>query len=69
MANFYDQIAADGTVHRQVAPFALRYLAAAELELLLPIAGLTIEALYGSYDLDPFDTGSPRLIAVARGAD
>jgi SAM-dependent methyltransferase len=69
MANFYDQIGADGAVVRQVAPFALRYLSAAELELLLPIAGLTVEAIYGSYDLEPYDTGSPRLIVVARGAD
>ncbi len=68
MANYYDEIAADGTVKRHVAPFTLRYLTAAELDLLIPAAGLALEGLYGSYDLDPFDTGSPRLIVVARRA-
>jgi SAM-dependent methyltransferase len=66
MANFYDEIAPDGAVKRHVAPFTLRYLSRAELDLLLPACGLVAEAVYGTYDLDPFDTGSPRLIAVAR---
>ena len=34
-------------------------------ELLLPASGLSVEGLYGSYDLDPFQTGSPRLIVAA----
>ncbi|MGH2367977.1 MAG: class I SAM-dependent methyltransferase, partial [Chloroflexota bacterium] len=66
MANYYDEIAADGTVKRHVAPFTLRYLTRGELELLIPTCGLEVEALYGSYDLEPFQAGSPRLIAVAR---
>lgn len=68
MANYYDEIDAQGTVQRHVAPFTLRYLTAAELDLLIPATGLALEGLYGTYDLDPFDTGSPRLIAVARRA-
>ncbi len=66
MANFYDEIQPDGSVKRYVAPFTLRYLTRGELELLLPAAGLELEALYGSYELDPFESSSPRLIAVAR---
>jgi SAM-dependent methyltransferase len=68
MANYYDAIAADGTVKRHLAPFALRYLTPAELDLLLPASGLLLEGLYGSYDLDPFETGSPRMIVVATSA-
>jgi SAM-dependent methyltransferase len=65
MANYYDAIAADGTVKRHLAPFNLRYLTPSELDLLLPASGLLLEALYGSYDLDPFESGSPRMIVVA----
>ena len=65
MANYYDEVDAAGTVKRCVAPFQLRYLTRGELELLIPAAGLALEALYGSYDLEPFQEGSPRLIAVA----
>jgi SAM-dependent methyltransferase len=65
MTNYYDGIAADGTVKRHLAPFNLRYLTRAELDLLLPASGLSLEGLYGSYGLDPFQTGSPRLIVAA----
>jgi hypothetical protein len=35
------------------------------VELLLGKAGLVVEALYGSYDLDPFESDSERMIFVA----
>jgi SAM-dependent methyltransferase len=66
LANYYDEIAPDGTVKRYLAPFTLRYLWRGELELLVGAAGLQLEGLYGSYDLDPFEGDSPRLIAVGR---
>jgi SAM-dependent methyltransferase len=66
MANYYDEIQPDGQVRRHVAPFTLRYLTRGEVELLVPQAGLELEGLYGSYDLDPFEGDSPRLIAVGR---
>jgi hypothetical protein len=53
-------------VQRHVAPFTLRYLTRGELELLIAAAGLTLEALYGSYDLEPFGGQSEHLLAVAR---
>jgi SAM-dependent methyltransferase len=65
MTNYYDGIAADGTVKRHLAPFNLRYLTRAEVDLLLPASGLSLEGLYGSYDLEPYQTGSPRLIVAA----
>lgn len=68
MANYYDEIDPDGAVKRWVAPFSLRYLTRAEIELLLPAAGLETEAIYGTYELDPFVSESPRLLVVARRA-
>lgn len=66
MANYYDEIDSAGSVKRHMAPFTLRYLTRGELELLLESAGLDLEALYGSYDLDPFTGESEHLLAVAR---
>jgi len=62
----YDQLRADGTVARAVAPFAMRYLHRFEAELLLERAGFAVEALYGGYELDEFSTASERMIFVAR---
>lgn len=53
-------------VARQVFQLDLRYVYRFELELLLDKAGFALEALYGSYDLDPFTGDSERLLAVAR---
>jgi SAM-dependent methyltransferase len=60
-----DEVGAEGQVGRTVFPFKMRYLFRWELELLLRHAGFRLEALYGSYDLDPFGSESDRLIAVA----
>ncbi len=65
MTNYYDEMPPDGQVRRHMAPFSLRYLTAGELRLLVQQAGLALEALYGTYQLDPFQNDSPRLIAVA----
>lgn len=65
---FYDRLRADGAVERVAAPFVLRYIGRFELELLLERAGFTDLQLYGSYDLDPFEAASERMIAVAGGA-
>lgn len=66
VANFYDEIDAGGTVKRFLSPYTQRYLTRGEVELLLPAAGLDLEALYGSYELDPFTATSERMIVVAR---
>jgi SAM-dependent methyltransferase len=65
MTNYYDEMPPDGRVRRHFSPFSLRYLGAGELKLLLERAGLSVDALYGTYELDPFTSDSPRLIAVA----
>lgn len=65
---FYDEVTADRLVRRTVAELRLRYFFRFELELLLRQAGLAVEELYGSYDLDPYGAESERLIAVAAPA-
>lgn len=62
---WYDVVGSDGTVERKKSAFGLRYIHASELELLLEKAGFAEWQLYGSYDLDPFDDASDRLIALA----
>jgi SAM-dependent methyltransferase len=62
---WYDSIRPDGTVSRVRTGFTLRYLHAAELELLLDKAGFVEWQLYGSYELDPYVDSSERLIALA----
>ena len=66
VTNYYDDVDGDGLVRRHLAPFRLRYLAVGELELLVEQSGFWIEDLYGSYDLEPFRHGSPRIIIVGR---
>jgi SAM-dependent methyltransferase len=63
---WYDRSGSDGKVDRRCARLTLRYLYRYELELLLRLAGFRVERVYGSYDLDPYETSSPRLLAVAR---
>lgn len=66
---FYDEVLESGAVKRVVARLSVRYFARFELELLLERSGFQVEALYGSYSLDPYGPTSERLIAVARLAD
>jgi SAM-dependent methyltransferase len=61
-----DELDAEGHVQRTLFPFSLRYVFRYELELLLRHSGFEVEAVYGSYDLDPFCADSEKLIAVAR---
>jgi SAM-dependent methyltransferase len=55
-----------GAIHRTVFPFEMRFLFRNEVELLMRQAGFAIEAVYGSYDLDPFDAGAEKMIVVAK---
>ncbi|MFV9507888.1 MAG: class I SAM-dependent methyltransferase [Oscillochloridaceae bacterium umkhey_bin13] len=61
----YDETDAEGRLTRRTMRFTMRWLYRFELEHLLARAGFTLRNLYGSYDLDEFGSGSPRLIAVA----
>jgi SAM-dependent methyltransferase len=61
-----DEIDPDGNVRRVTLPFSLRYVYRFEMELLLEATGFTVENIYGSYGMEPFDSDSPRMIFVAR---
>jgi SAM-dependent methyltransferase len=65
---FYDELGADGLLRRTVAPFDLYYFTRREIELLLSACGFAVESVYGSYELESYWTGSPKLIVVARRA-
>jgi len=66
LVHIYDELLADGTVKRAVVPMTLRHTFRYELALLLDKAGYTLERLYGDYDLSPYESGCPRMIAVAQ---
>jgi SAM-dependent methyltransferase len=61
-----DELGEDGLVRRIMLPFSLRFFYRYEMELLLQTAGFTTTAIYGSYQLEPFESGSPKMIFVAR---
>ena len=60
-----DEIDRAGHVRRVTMPFSLRFVYRFELELLLTMSGYAIETIYGSYELEPFDSNSSRMIFVA----
>jgi SAM-dependent methyltransferase len=65
---WYDVVAPDGSMRRIASQYEMRYIYRAELELMLELAGYPEWELYGSYDLDPFEDGSDRLIVAAEAS-
>jgi SAM-dependent methyltransferase len=61
----YDETAPSGAVTRRTMHFNLRWFYRFEIEHLLLRAGFALRAVYGSYDLDSYLSGCPRLIVVA----
>ncbi|MCC2629624.1 MAG: Methyltransferase type 11 [Thermomicrobiales bacterium] len=62
---WYDLTDREGHIRRVRSGFPMRYLVASELTLLLEVSGFVEWKRYGSYDLDPFDDRSDRLIVTA----
>ncbi len=62
----YDEISADGTLQRTVAPVINRYFFFPELRLLLERAGFAQIEAYGDLDRSPFVDGCPRMVVIAR---
>jgi SAM-dependent methyltransferase len=62
---WYDLVDTAGHMRRVRSGFPMRYLAASELALMLELAGFVEWKIYGSYDLDPYDDASDRLIVTA----
>ncbi len=63
-----DLAEADGTISRLPASFRLWYPSSVALVVLAAEAELEVEAVFGSYDLDPLVADSERCIVVARSA-
>jgi len=61
-----DEIDLAGGVRRTLFPFRMRFVYRYEMELLLRQAGYSLEAVYGSYDLEPFESSSEKMIFLAR---
>jgi SAM-dependent methyltransferase len=61
-----DEIDEAGLVRRVRIPFSLRFVYRYEMELLLRLAGFTLETVYGDYDFAPFTSHSPKMIFVAQ---
>jgi SAM-dependent methyltransferase len=67
--HLYDRVQPDGSVRRTVSNVDLRFTSRYEMEGLLREAGLGLEALYGDYELSPFDDESELMITFARKRD
>jgi SAM-dependent methyltransferase len=65
---WYDITAPDGSLRRIPTGFTMRYLHRAELALMLELAGFASWECYGSYELDPYDDQSDRLIVAAEAS-
>jgi SAM-dependent methyltransferase len=61
----YDEVQADHTVKRTIAPVINRYFFYPELRLLLERAGFRVAGVYGDFDRGEFVDGCPRMIVVA----
>jgi SAM-dependent methyltransferase len=61
-----DEIDEEGLVRRVQISFSLRFVYRYEMELLLRASGFILETIYGSYELEPFHSHSPKMIFVAR---
>ncbi len=61
----YDDLAPDGLLRRTVLSFPMRYFFPREMDLLLEKCGYEVEGVYGSHELDPFESDSPKMILLA----
>ena len=53
-------------VERYVHAFQMRWYTASELEHLLARSGFAVEAMYGTFDMQPLAEGSPEIVVVAK---
>lgn len=67
MRLFYELYGADGRLEgRRAHELEIRVTGRDELLLMLRHAGFEVEAVYGGFEGEPFDTGSEHLIVLAR---
>jgi len=66
MTLFYDTVGCqDGLVRRTAVEMELRFVYRYEMVGLLQEAGFEVDAVHGSYDLDPYESDSPIMLFVA----
>jgi SAM-dependent methyltransferase len=65
MALFYDEVDTDGLIHRTAVEMELRFVYRYEMANLLQQTGFRVDAVYGSYDLDPYESDSSIMLFVA----
>ena len=58
----------DGTVRRIMTEVDVRFTTRYEMKELLQHAGLTLDGIYGDFDLSPYDNDSEYMVTVARAA-
>lgn len=63
--HFYDITDSRGSLRRITVSMTLAVLRRQRMERLLAQAGFALDALYGGYDLAPYEQGMPRAIFVA----
>lgn len=61
----YEEIFPDGRTQRTLCPFTLRYLWRSEAELMVQVAGLRVEEVWGDFDGAPYTGASEHLILIA----
>jgi len=61
----YEEIDGQGLVRRTTVDTVLRFVYRFEMVHLLERAGLALDAVYGSYDLDPYEADSDLMLFVA----
>ncbi len=66
VTHFYEVSLPGKEVRRTVTPMPLALLSREELELAVRTAGFTVLAVYGGFDLSPYDDLSARAILLAR---
>jgi SAM-dependent methyltransferase len=65
---FADQVDAQRQIRRATLATKFRFIFQHEMQLLLKLGGFDLKDLYGSYNLDPFESDSEKLIVVATPA-
>jgi SAM-dependent methyltransferase len=62
---FIDRTDPTGHFQRTVFEASFRFIYYNELQLLLKLGGFELKEIYGSYELEPFDSASDKMIVVA----
>ncbi len=65
---FIDRSDPHGVVQRAILPTTYRFIFRHEMRLLLKAGGFDLKDEYGSYELDPFEAGSDKLIVISSPA-